>query len=189
MSSLRESCPVIYSPPMKNQRSGDEAKAWCSARKTQIGFTLIELVIVIAIIGVLAGFALSKFTVLQTEARLAKMNSALGSVKSVAAMAHAVLLSRGGDASFTGTPNPAIVIEGTTVVYVNGYPDAASVIALAGLAAGYVTTGVAAPRIAAPDASHTGSSAANDCTIGYAAPTVANTQPVYSVNATLANCS
>lgn len=181
-------CAVIYSVRMKNQWSGRKAEM-CSTRKMQAGFTLIELIVVIAIIGLLAGFSLPKFAALQADARLSKMNSALGSVRSAAAMAHAMLLTRGFDAGFSGMPNPAIVIEGTTVVYVNGYPDVASIIALAGLASEYVTTGLAAPRIAAPDVTHTGSSAVNDCTIGYTPAAAANTQPVYSMKATLASCS
>src|SRR5438045_2336333 len=111
-------------------------------RKTQAGFTLIELVIVITILGILAAVALPKFAALQADARLAKMNGAMGSVKAAAAMAHAALLARGLDANFNNTPNPPIVVEGTTVVYTNGYPDAASIVPLAGLATDFVTTGL-----------------------------------------------
>lgn len=157
-------------------------------RKIQAGFTLIELVIVITILGILAGIALPKFAALQADARLAKMNGAMGSVKGAAAMAHAILLTRGFDVNFTGTPAPAIVVEGTTIVYTNGYPTAASIIALAGLTQDYVTAGLTAPRIAAPDAGHTGAAAATDCTISYTAA-VANNQPTYAVTATTANCT
>jgi MSHA pilin protein MshA len=156
-------------------------------RKIQAGFTLIELVIVIAIIGVLGALALPKFAALQADARLAKMNGALGSVKAAAAMAHAMLLTRGFDANFTGTPSPAIMIEGVTVTYVNGYPDVNSIVQLAGLTADFVTTGLTSPRIAAPDSSHT--SGSSDCTIGYTVPATANMQPTYTLNATLANCT
>lgn len=151
------------------------------------GFTLIELVVVVTIISILGAFALPKFAALQADARLAKMQGALGSMKSAAAMAHATLVTRGYPSSFTGTPDPAIVIEGVSVTYVNGYPNAASIVALAGLAEDYVTTGLAAPRVVAADGKHTGGN--NDCTVSYVAPAAANTQPSYIVNATIDNCT
>lgn len=158
-------------------------------RNKNKGFTLIELVVVITILGLLAGIALPKFASLQADARLAKMSAAMGSVKSAAAMAHATLLTRGYDANFTGTPSPAIVIEGTTVVYVNGYPNTATIVPLAGLTGDYVTTGLTAPRIAAPDGSHIGATTATDCTLSYTEPSTANTQPTYTLNATVSNCT
>jgi len=46
------------------------------------GFTLIELVLVIVILGVLAAFALPRFSDLSTDARLAALDSLTGTMKS-----------------------------------------------------------------------------------------------------------
>jgi MSHA pilin protein MshA len=158
-----------------------------STRAVDAGFTLIELVIVITILGVLAAIAIPKYAALQADARMSKMSGAMGSVKSAAAMAHALLVARGLDANYNGTPG--IVVEGTSIVYTNGYPDAATIPALAGLVApDFVVSGLTAPNIAAPDASHDGEGGNPNCTIAYA-PAAANSQPTYTINATLANCS
>ena len=160
--------------------------------RKQSGFTIIELVVVITIIGILAAIALPRFAALQGNARLAKMNGAMGAVKSAAAMAHATLISQG-FASSTTSSSTGIVIEGVAVNYVNGYPDATTIVPLAGIttpdyAINGLTVSLTTPNaIAASDINHTGG--AVDCTIGYIAPTAANTPPSYIVNATLTNCS
>jgi MSHA pilin protein MshA len=99
------------------------------------GFTLIELVVVIAILGILIAIALPKFIALQADARVAKMNGAVATVKSSAMLAHAQLMVRGFDQGYSGTPTPNIVAEGITISYINGYPTAAVIASLAGLSA------------------------------------------------------
>ena len=56
----------------------------------QSGFTLIELVTVIVILGVLAAFAIPRFSGLETQARIAAVNGLAGSVKSAGALSKAL---------------------------------------------------------------------------------------------------
>lgn len=58
-------------------------------RKTQSGFTLIELVMVIVILGVLAAVALPKFVDLKSEAQQASMSGVAGSAASASAINYA----------------------------------------------------------------------------------------------------
>ena len=54
----------------------------CKKISDSQGFTLIELVLVVVILGVLAAFALPRFSDLSTDARLAALDSLEGTMKS-----------------------------------------------------------------------------------------------------------
>jgi len=155
----------------------------------QKGFTLIELVVVIAILATLAAVALPKFVALQADARLAKMNGALASIKAAAALAHAQLIARGFSANQNiSVANSSIVVEGTVVSFVNGYPSASQIAEIAGIATpDYVLASSGSSRIIAPDVNHDGTGSNPICTVVYT-EAQANQQPSYVINASLSTC-
>jgi MSHA pilin protein MshA len=140
---------------------------------SQGGFTLIELVVVITILGILAAFAIPRFTSLEGQARLAATQALAGSVRSGAALSHALWLAQGDPAS------TSVSMEGQAITMANGYPDDATVASTLADYTGFALTTPAGTAVFTKQ-SPSGASIAN-CFVTYTPPPAANTAPTIAV--------
>ncbi len=87
--------------------------------KRQGGFTLVELVIVIAILSILAAVAIPMFTDLRAQARTARLSAVAASFSSASAINYASCLVTGGGATAVttcGALSPMVTGLGTVAV-------------------------------------------------------------------------
>ena len=95
--------------------------------KKQAGFTLIELVIVIIILGILAVTAAPKFLNLQDDAKMAAADGVFSGVSSAMQLVYSKSAIEGEEkAAKTNNPAPSVGSAGGVVATHFGYPTAAS---------------------------------------------------------------
>ncbi len=90
------------------------------AQTQQKGFTIIELVVVIVILGIVSVTAASKFLNLQTDARISTLNGLKGGMEGASAMLYGKTSALGLDKAASASIN----VEGDNVSVVYGYPAA-----------------------------------------------------------------
>ena len=132
-------------------------------KQVQRGFTLIELVMVIVIIGILAAVAVPKFVNLSSDARTGVMKAVEGSMRSANSMIYAKAAASGALGT-TGT----VTSGGATITTAFGYAATATdlVLAMDLIPASDFT-------LAATTITHSGAVTAAGCQITYGAATAA----------------
>lgn len=143
-----------------------------NVRANQKGFTLIELVVVIVILGILAVTAAPKFIDLTGDARSSVIQAVEGSLNSAADLAHAKALVEGivdGDLS----------IAGQNVTFVQSYPNAASIDLLLDINTDTSDADFSLSTVGDTTSySHTSAETAADCSASYVETADKNVKPV-----------
>jgi len=149
--------------------------------KKQAGFTLIELIIVIVILGILAAYAIPKYISIDREARISVTKGLEGSIRAAADMVHAIAVAKGQ----LGTAGSVDVGTGTSVaVAVNGYPTGIGINDALSDTSGFTVNPTATATLATYQ--KTGAATVASCQVVYSNAGTANTIP--TITPTITGC-
>jgi MSHA pilin protein MshA len=144
---------------------------WRAGR--QSGFTIVEIVVVITILGILAAFAVPRFSYEKVEARSAATTALGSSIRSGAALAHAQWLAQ--------DQPPTIDAKGQSVTMVFGYPDKVTIDRTLASLDGFVYRSGGAGNDAVFAKTDDGTTLIADCHVSYAESAAAGAAPEITV--------
>ncbi|MAA62269.1 MSHA pilin protein MshA [Idiomarina loihiensis] len=158
--------------------------------RNQKGFTLIELIIVIVVLGILAVTAAPQFINFAGDARSGTLDGVRASMQSASTLINAKAKVQGTDESQTtdATNSPTVSNNGTDIAVAYGYPDAVEIDGLLDINAGdfgvVYETGTDAEEVSSTLIYAVGqgvpeADATSGCFVRYSEPTSAGSKPEY----------